>query len=121
MDTNITNIRKQIIMKKSPKPFLATTNEAASTRTDYDTFPYTRWYRGIAEATEPIVAEREAGVRKRYDSCYELPQPPIEDNYPQHCFQNAPSVVFPCFPDVKPGNINQVQQRVNNMCNVKYR
>ena len=29
--------------------------------TDYDTFPYTRWYRGIAEAAEPIVAEREAG------------------------------------------------------------
>ena len=117
MDTNITNIRKQIIMKNGTYILYYLQMSSRSTRTDYIHFHIQDGIEVSQKQTEPIVAEREAGVRNPLlDSCYELPQPPIEDNYPQHCFKMLRQSLFFVFRDVKPGNINQVQQRVNNMC-----
>ncbi len=67
---NVKNIREQIERKKQSTPYYATTKQAVSVITDYDTFPYPRYFRGIAEMSEPIVAEREAGWRPRHDDSY---------------------------------------------------
>ncbi len=69
---NVNSVREQINRKKQSRPFLATINDAAQTITDYDTFPYPRWFRGVPESSQPIVAEREAGWRTRYDDCYSV-------------------------------------------------
>ena len=68
---NVKNIREQIKRKKQSTPYYATTKQATSVITDYDTFPYPRYFRGVAEMSEPIVAEREAGWRPRHDDSYE--------------------------------------------------
>ena len=97
-DLHVENIRRQIRAKNSSGPFFATAGNVVQTVTDYDTFPYQRYYRGIVGLSEPVVAEREAGWRKRNDSCYQVNSPPIRDNYPNHCFQSACSTVYPCYP-----------------------
>lgn len=67
---NVKNIQEQIKRKKQSSPYYATTKQSTSVITDYDTFPYTRYFRGVAEMSEPIVAEREAGWRPRHDDSY---------------------------------------------------
>jgi hypothetical protein len=75
--SNVDNIREQIKRKKGWNPYFATQKEAMSVTTDYDVFPYPRYFRGIATSSEPIVAEREAGYRNRHDDCY-IPNPTID-------------------------------------------
>ena len=67
---NVKHIREQIAQKKGYKPFLATNKDSVGAVTDFDTFPYPRFYRGKALSYEPIVLEREAGWRIRKDWCY---------------------------------------------------
>ena len=67
---NVNHIQAQIKSKQNYKPFLATTKDSVGAITDYDVFPYTRYFRGQILSTEPIVAEREAGWRIRRDWCY---------------------------------------------------
>ena len=67
---NVNHIQAQIKRKQSYKPFLATTKDAVGVITDYDVFPYPRYFRGQALSSKPIVAEREAGWRIRRDWCY---------------------------------------------------
>ena len=68
---NVENIREQIKRKKQSIPYYATTKQAVSVITDYDTFPYPRYFRGVPEMSEPIIADREAGWRPRHDNSYE--------------------------------------------------
>ena len=97
---NVIDIQEQIKKKKHYEPYYATIKETTSVLTDFDTFPYPRWYRGVSTSYKPIVAEREAGWRKRHDSCYKSNnyhcQEPIK---PNNCFSSACSVVFPCVPE----------------------
>ena len=67
---NINNVREQIKRKKQSKPYYATTRQSSAVITDYDTFPYPRYFRGIPQSYSPIVAEREAGWRPRHDDAY---------------------------------------------------
>jgi len=67
---NVKNIEEQIKNKKKSIPYFATTKEAKSVITDYDTFPYPRYFRGNPESSMPIIAEREAGWRPRHDDAY---------------------------------------------------
>ena len=94
---NVKNVREQIYMKNNYKPYIATTNQTKQVLTDYDVFPYPRWYRGIYDFSEPIIAEREAGWRKRNDDCYKIQQP---DEKPKQesevCFQVPCDTIFPC-------------------------
>lgn len=96
---NVDMIRQGILYKTSDDPFIPTIGLAKSTITDYDTFPYPRWYRGVPTSSEPVVAEREAGWRVRNDQCYRVNTCPgkLEYPYPSHCFETACSTVFPCF------------------------
>ena len=68
---NVHNIRSQIYRKLEDRPYIAPGNAVSEVYTDQDSFPYTRWYRGIAHYHDkPVVAEREAGYRPRKDQCY---------------------------------------------------
>ena len=67
---NVNNLQDQINIKKGPVPYFSTIQTNTNVLTDYDTFPYTRYFRGVAESTVPIVAEREAGWRPRNEDCY---------------------------------------------------
>ena len=69
-NSNIENIRKQIMKKNNGNPYFATEKESKSVITDFDSFPYNRWWRGIAGSCNPVVIEREAGWRIRNDNCY---------------------------------------------------
>ena len=97
-ENNILNIRTQINMKKGCEPYLATKGRVTETLTDYDTFPYPRYFRGIPEYSEPVVAEREAGWRPRHANCYNLTHPIYKSEKPNHCFESACSTVVPCYP-----------------------
>ena len=62
--TNIDNIKEQINRKKDSKPYFSTKENVRGVVTDYDHFPYRRFYRGKPESNKPVVIEREAGWRK---------------------------------------------------------
>ena len=69
-NNNLKNIKEQIKNKQKSIPYFATTKQAKSVITDYDTFPYPRYFRGNPKSSVPIVAEREAGWRIRHDNAY---------------------------------------------------
>lgn len=123
-DININNIRQQIAIKKGYQPYLATENQASQVITDYDTFPYPRWFRGVPESYRPIVAEREAGWRPRYDNCYKVIEPKDNVNvYPNHCYETACSTVYPCYPEylTKYADREALNVMLNNTCISQYR
>lgn len=121
-DQNVKNVREQIALKKGHKPYLATSNHSEQVLTDYDTFPYPRWFRGEPESSRPVVAEREAGWRPRRDSCYKVLHPVNHGPrfYPNHCFQNACSTVVPCHQQSLKYS-DRDTDNLNNLCTVQYR
>ena len=121
---NVLNIRSQIDAKKGTAPYYSTANKAKGVITDYDTFPYPRYFRGVAQSSIPIVAEREAGWRVRHDSCYQVQEPdlpcPTESNL---CFQAPCSTVYPCYPKYlsKYKHKEELDLILNKTCIVQYR
>ena len=122
---NIRNVSSEINTKKSNEPYFATANMVTEVITDYDTFPYPRWYRGVPTSDIPIVAEREAGWRKRNDDCYKISCPKCINptKYPQHCFETACSTVFPCYPKYlhKFSDRNAFNLALNDACVIQDR
>ena len=92
---NINMVRAQIAQKIGKRPFYASSQTVTGNVTDVDTFPYPRYYRGIAGMSAPVIYEREAGWRQRHDACY---NPVRKDQLitPVYCWQNACSTVLPC-------------------------
>ena len=123
-DSNVYNVRQQIILKKGSKPYLSNINNSTRVITDYDTFPYPRWYRGIPNSSQAIVAEREAGWRPRHDSCYKVLIPNDKNSeYPNHCFEGSCSVTYPCYPEniSKYANREELNVILNKTCIPQYR
>lgn len=120
---NSQNVRDQIAIKKGSEPYIATIKQSSQVLTDYDTFPYPRWFRGIPQSDHPIVAEREAGWRQRHDTCYAVRHPRCHEKYPDHCFQPPCSTIFPCFARTsdKFSSLNRLENLINEECIVKYR
>ncbi len=92
---NISNVREQIARKQLPIPYYATTAESMGVITDYDVFPYKRWFRGVPTFTMPVVAEREAGWRPVYNDCYKVKNIDITYEKPSFFFESACSTVYP--------------------------
>jgi hypothetical protein len=67
--------------------------------TEYDSFPYRRWFRGVPGSAEPLVHPRVAGWRLRQDAMYAPTQTRTQINaydlYPSHCFEAACSTRLP--------------------------
>lgn len=119
---NIQNIQYQINLKKGNNPYHATIDNASSVLTDYDTFPYPRYFRGVASSDVPIVAEREAGYRPRYDSCYKPKKELKKVPYPVNCFQQPCSTISPCYnKDVDENGRPLPDVVYENNCTVRYR
>ncbi len=92
---NVNIVRSQIQQKIKSSPFFASNKAVNMSITDRDSFPYNRYYRGVADISEPVIMEREAGWRQRHDGCYE---PVRVDKLvtPVYCWQTACSTVLPC-------------------------
>lgn len=120
---NVNNVRTQIQMKKHHTPYYATRNEVSDVITDYDSFPYTRWWRGVTGLSKPVVIEREAGYRPRHDDCYRVQKPQTQRLDPNHCFEAACSTVYPCYPQYlrKFADRDALNVMLNNACIVGYR
>lgn len=126
--TNVNNVRKQIeSMQNSTRrhlpPFIATVQNAESVITDYDSFPYKRWYRGVAISTTPVIAEREAGFRTRHDQCYQSNIPVINTPNPGICFQPSCSTIFPCYQSTSKlhQDMEDAYQHINDVCIISNR
>jgi hypothetical protein len=62
---NVSHIRKEMAYKiQYTQPYYATNKTVKNCETDFDNFPYSRWYRGVASSVDPIIIERESGYRK---------------------------------------------------------
>lgn len=121
--SNVERVREQIMKKKYESPYHATQNMSAKILTDYDTFPYPRYWRGVPTSDFPVVAEREAGWRPRFDNCYKFTEPMQEVPYPKHCFQTSCSTIYPCFSSYdKTFNDREILNKmINDNCVVQYR
>lgn len=122
-DTNVASIRKQIELKRGCLPYYGTATVADSIITDMDHHPYTRFYRGVPNSSQPVVFEREAGWRPQRDSCYSVNCSGPPNPYPNHCFEAACSTVYPCYPPSlsKVTDKSALNVQLNNSCIVQYR
>lgn len=121
---NYQNVLSQIQLKKGYLPYYATENTTSIVLTDYDYFPYKRWWRGQTGLDTPIVAEREAGWRPRQDACYSkmpnLHKPPALADF---CFETACSTVYPCKVAAPVDTIGKIATNIasNNSPIIEYR
>ena len=105
--TNVDNVRNLIRQKQNMNtPFYSTIDGIKNIITDQDHFPYTRYYRGVPYLKEPVIFERETGVREIKNECYNETK-----HYnivrPNYCFKPACSTTFPCYPkDVDSNSTN---------------
>lgn len=122
-DNNVSNVRKEIDRKLKSIPYYATQNVTASIVTDMDSFPYTRYYRGVYNSPKPTVFEREAGWRVRNDGCYSVITEKENCPYPNHCFEAPCSTVWPCYPEYlkRYADLDALNIILNKACIVQYR
>ena len=120
---NILSVQEQILRKRNHIPHLATISDSEKVITDYDTFPYPRYFRGIPQSSVPIVAEREAGWRPRNDYYRNNQKIMLNDNYPAHFFEAPCSTVFPLTSKNthRLSTIEKLLDNANNSCVVQYR
>ena len=99
-DANILFVRNQIAQKINYNtPYYARTSDVNQCITDMDGFPYKRFYRGQVDKDYPVVFDRAAGWRPRFDqensaTPYLVPDAPK----PDYCFEAPCSTVYPCYP-----------------------
>lgn len=89
-------IQKKINLNK---PYFATRDSVKKTVTDFNTFPYTYWYRGKTGSSSPIVIDRKAGWRPRFDDvddCYKIIPSPMPEHEHGVCFQYPCTTVLRC-------------------------
>ena len=105
------------------KPYLANNMSVTNIVTDYDHWPYNRWYRGVYYYPEPIIAEREAGWRPLHNSCYAINIPSEPEQKPHNCFEAPCTTTFPCYPEylTKQADKNALDTMINNACIIQYR
>jgi hypothetical protein len=116
-------VRQEISRKNSSIPYLANNIAVTNVVTDYDHWPYNRWYRGVYYYPEPIVAEREAGWRPIHNSCYSVNIPPEPEPQPHNCFEVACSTTLPCYPEYlsKETDKSALNVMINKACIAQYR
>ena len=123
--SNVDRVREEIQKKMSGEPYHYTSSNENQVITDHDTFPYTRYWRGVPSSSCPTVFEREAGWRVINNDCYKPDMPQVHEDkpYPSHCFQNAYTTIQPCFtPYNKYYNNKKFVNKINNdNCVVSYR
>lgn len=100
---NIDRVRSQIALKQDSsvpifglstfKGCFSPVREVENTLTDFDHFPYSRYFRGVYSDNCPRIIEREAGWRPRDDKAYKKEFEYRRSDYPKSCFET--SLIFP--------------------------
>ena len=104
-------------LKNKSNPYYARQHDTRKIVTDFDHFPYPRFYRGIHTFDHPVIIEREAGYRKQEQSCYKE-KLYTNPTYPNHCFEGPASVVYPCYPEYlrKYSDKAEMEIMLNRVC-----
>lgn len=63
MEVNQKIIQEQMFLKNLDAPYTVSNNIIKDVKTEYNTFPYRKWYKGKYSSHKPIVDKREAGFR----------------------------------------------------------
>ena len=88
---NIENVQTQIKLKnnyfESGTPYFATTTNNKNVLTEYDHFPFTRYWKGVPLSDYNFVDGREAGWRNRRDDCYKYCTLARPVEKPDLCYQ----------------------------------
>ena len=115
---NVNFITEEIKKLNGPKPYFFNPINNKEVITDYDNFPYNRWYRGSYKIDVPIIAEREAGWRVINNECYKDPINHGIPLKPKNIFQAACTTIFP-----KKNNRQDLDDDfiMKNNCVVEYR
>jgi len=110
-------LEKAKYMKNSSTVYYATQENTRQSITDFDHFPYKRFYRGVHDSSVPVIMERQAGYRKIESPCYQekIITKPF---YPNHCFEGPASVVYPCYPEYlrKYSDKAEMEIMLNKVC-----
>ena len=120
---NMDIIRFQIAKKNDySRPYYATREIAESCITDFDEFPYKRFFRGDYTKTTPTVIEREAGWRPLNNNCYTFEQESKPCNA-GFCWQYPCSTTHPCTADqaLLKKQVDQGIEICESRCNVQDR
>jgi hypothetical protein len=115
-------VQQQIAQKlRYDRPYYATNQSVGNVVTDFDDFPYNRWYRGQYQSDRPIIIEREAGYRFVEKNCY-ITKPERKVDYPKHAFEGPCSTVYPTLVEQNKKFIDQESTNVmlNRACVYKY-
>jgi hypothetical protein len=104
-------------LKNKSNPYYATTKDVRQIETDFDHFPYKRFYRGVYNSPKPVIIEREAGYRQIEPTCYKE-KLIVKSEYPKHCFEGPASVVYPCYPEYlrKYSDKAEMEIMLNRVC-----
>lgn len=118
------NINYMIRLKKMNDPYLATDRHSSTVVSEIDHFPYAHFFRGNYKSPKPIIMDREAGI-VRYCKKTNINKPrvkPEQDNKPNLCFQNACTTIKPCYSNMsrRHSQEGQLNDNINNQCNIKY-
>ena len=88
-------IQNCIMLKNIPgRPYNSYAHDVTNVVTDMDHFPYTRFYRGIYNDTNPHIWEREAGFRQLENVKY-IPNVKYIVSYPNIPTQIPCSTIIP--------------------------
>lgn len=122
-ESNVNHVRYYIQQKLADEIWHPTKMDAGQIVTDRDHFPYTRFYRGVYNSDKPIIMEREAGWRPKYNNCYKKYCVQDDTNYPNHCFSAPCSTVFPCYPKYQSQYADKeaLDIQINRACISQYR
>ena len=122
---NIGLIQQQAQDKQCSSPYNVVPSVVSLPLTDFDSFPYTRWFRGDYTSPDPMVIEREAGYRALNNNCYKpkVNNIPTADIYPNHVFQSGTSTVLPSYPEYmsKLTDKDFLSSVLNRACIITYR
>ena len=89
---NYSIIRNEILKKNSDEPYFVK-NTIYAINTDYDVFPYPRWYKSKYDD----IAEREAGWIPKKLNVQKPKKPKQQHKNSNMCFQTPCSVIYPCY------------------------
>ncbi|MBL4898208.1 MAG: hypothetical protein JKX76_01045 [Colwellia sp.] len=99
-------------------PYFASRDIAVAIVTDMDVFPYQRHFRGEYDNSNPVIFDRESGVRLVDNNGYIPRFVSVKEEAPSLCFESGCSTHFPCYPEYqrKYADSNALAVTLNNAC-----
>ncbi len=79
-------------------PYYGKLGDVMQTETDFDNFPYNRFYRSVYDSTKPGIYDRKAGYRVLETAKYACPQKPLDTFVPDLTFSAPGSTTYPAYP-----------------------